>query len=324
MKQRVVFNTWAGAFFQPGGGEVQVLESRSALQEMGYDVQFYNQWKPQTDIDIFHQFSIEEGGIYPMLAYKRLGVKVALSTIYWGEIIESNPHFHRIKSLVDCADILFTNSDMESSQMERIFDVPPEKFHKTRNSIPSTYLSNANPLLFPQRFGLNGDFCLVVANVDRRKNLHLVVDACKEIGIPLVTIGHIKDSEYFESFCSSYELHKHLGPINDTELLASAYASCRLFVLASHCETPGIAALEALSQGAQVVITQEGSTREYFKSYADYVDPQDYISIREVIKSALKVDRKEEDKEQARHLMREKYSWSQTALDIDSGYRKIL
>ena len=56
---RTLFNTWSGAFFNSGGGEVQLLNTQRALVQKGANVQFYNMWEPQKDFDILHQFSIE-------------------------------------------------------------------------------------------------------------------------------------------------------------------------------------------------------------------------------------------------------------------------
>ena len=55
-------------------------------------------------------------------------------------------------------------------------------------------------------------------------------------------------------------------------MLRSAYAACEVFCLPSTLETPGLAALEAAAAGARLIITGEGSTREYFGEDALYVN----------------------------------------------------
>ena len=44
---RVVLNTYPVAFDCPGGGEVQLLQSRAALQRRGVQVDLFDVWKPQ-------------------------------------------------------------------------------------------------------------------------------------------------------------------------------------------------------------------------------------------------------------------------------------
>jgi hypothetical protein len=56
-------------------------------------------------------------------------------------------------------------------------------------------------------------------------------------------------------------------------------------------ETPGLAALEAALAGAAIVITQEGSTREYFSDLVHYVDPASPEDICCKIELALRVGR---------------------------------
>lgn len=314
----IVFNTWNGAFFQPGGGETQLLCSKAALEKKGYQIELFNVWKPQLNIDILHQFSIEAGGDFVVSSYKKLGKKIALSTIFWGDILKTNPHYPRIKFLVDAADILFTNSDAESDQMSRVFEVDRSKFHKTRNSITEDYLTLGDPTLFTKKYNVQGDFILSVANIDRRKNTKMLVDVCKKLKLQIVSIGHIKDEEYYAEFKNSYDGFRHLGPISDTALLKSAYMSCKAFAMPSICETPGIAALEAASQGAPVVITSEGSTKEYFGKYASYVNPLEAGSLESALTNVNKGD-----SESLRSYVCETYTWDKTADDIIAGYKKL-
>ena len=139
--KKILFNTWAGAFFQKGGGEVQLLKSKAALEKKGFKVDLYDQWNPQLDVDVFHQFSIEVGVEHAVKKYKSLGFKVALSTIMWQPPGRGSAPFSRIKSILDNSDILMTNSDMESKKISDHFEIDISKFHKTRNSISETYFT---------------------------------------------------------------------------------------------------------------------------------------------------------------------------------------
>jgi glycosyltransferase involved in cell wall biosynthesis len=81
---------------------------------------------------------------------------------------------------------------------------------------------------------------------------------------------------------------RYLGPLDHgDDRLVSAMAACAAFVLPSTLETPGLAALEAAAAGARVVITSEGSTRDYFGPHVDYVDHRDASDIRRGIDRAL-------------------------------------
>ncbi len=321
MSLKAVFNTWSGAFFNPGGGEVQLLQTKDYLEKAGVQVDFYDQWNPERNPDIFHQFSIQQGGEFPIREYKALGKKVALSTILWAELPKDSEFYRHIRELFLLSDILLTNSDAESRKLARAYEVDLGKFHKTRNAIPAPYLNTKTSRNFRETYNIQGEFVLSVANVDRRKNTHALNQSCKKLGKKLVLIGHIRDIPYFDEFKSSNPDLLYLGPISDVEMLKSAYQQCDLYALPSLCETPGIAALEAASQGAKIVITNEGPTEEYFGSHVTYVDPHDHDGITRGIASELSRSR---NKSVIIAHVTSEYTWDKTAQDVLAGYRKVL
>ena len=105
MNKRILFNTWSGAFFNMGGGEVQLLKSREYLEKSGYAIELFDMWSPQTDIDILHQFSVQFGVETVVNNYSRLGYKIALSPITWTIPNKDELHYHHIRNLfVDSED----------------------------------------------------------------------------------------------------------------------------------------------------------------------------------------------------------------------------
>lgn len=317
---RILFNTWSGALFNPGGGEVQLLETRRALREKGYQISLYNQWEPQRDIDIFHQFSIQLGVNYVINEYKNLKKKIALSTILWDCPPPNSFAFEYIRDLFLQADVLLTNSEVESKKLSDWFGVERHKFVKTRNSISNDYLTAGKSGLFRNKYDLCGDFVLSVANIDRRKNTFELIRACHELDLPLVLIGSIRDPQYYLECENSGFNFTYLGPISDVSLLKSAYLDARVFALPSLCETPSIAALEAASQGASIAITNQGSAMEYFGDDVQYIDPLDFASIKSGIEAAW-------DSAKIKGLSQRicaEFTWEQTALDIAGAYDKLL
>lgn len=320
MDKKILFNTWAGAFFNQGGGEVQLKKSQEYLEKLGFDVALYDMWRPQKDFDVFHQFSIQFGVETVVNNYKVLGKKIALSTIMWDIPDASELHYHHVRNLFVNADILLTNSNLESLRLSTAFEIDLDKFHKTRNSIADEYRTTQTDSNFREMFSIEGDFVLSVANIDTRKNTHNLIKACATSGLQFISIGHIRDIPYFELFKNKYSNFRHVGSIVDVALLKSAYQQCLLFALPSLCETPGIAALEAASQGARIVITQEGAAPEYFEDMVTYVDPLSLTDIKQGIDTEININRGESLR---KHVV-ENYTWDKTALDIVEGYNKIL
>ena len=318
MSKSVVFNSWPGAFFHPGGGEMQLLETKAALEAKGFAIDLYNQWQPQVEFEIYHQFSTEPGTSSVLRGFKGNDKKIAISPIMWGYPPKDHFIWHDIKQAFDLADILFPNSMAEAERLAEAFDVPLEKFHKTRNAIPDAYRSLETGADFRAAYGIEGDFLLSVANIDNRKNTERLVAVCKALGVQLVSVGHIREVPYYERFKDSYNGFKQVGPITDVAMLKSAYQQCLSYVLPSLCETPGIAALEAASQGANVIITSEGATEEYFGEYATYVDPLSEASIKSALMGAGPCAN---PKKQIDFIVGE-YTWDKCADDVMAGYLK--
>lgn len=319
MSKKILFNTWSGAFFNVGGGEVQLQKSREYLEKLDCIVDLYDMWSPQKNFDVFHQFSIEYGVEHAVRNYKSLGCKIALSPIMWTVPQKDEFYYHHINNLFLNADVILTNSDLESNKLAEAFEIDINKFHKTRNSIADDYRTFETNSDFREKFSISGDFVLTVANIDTRKNTHNLIMACAESGLQLVSIGQVRDIPYFESFKGQYSNFKHVGGITDVELLKSAYQQCQLFALPSLCETPGIAALEAASQGAKIVITKEGAAPEYFKDMVTYVDP---CSLEDIVQG-LNLELNLERNDLLRQYIIDNYTWDKTALDIVAGYSKI-
>lgn len=316
----VLFNTWSGAFFNPGGGEVQLLESRRHLQAAGVSVDLFDQWTPNRTPDVFHQFSIAPGVQYPMDEFRKRGIPIALSTILWVKLAKENPENARIKHIMSLADILMTNSVSESNLLADVFEIERSQFCETRNSVADEFLNRLTLDNFRLQFQIEGDFILSVGNIDRRKNTKSLVEACKKLGKQLIVIGEIRDPGYYREIEFSIGC-RYIGPIRKPSLLKSAYQQSILFALPSLCETPSIAALEAASQGSRIAITSEGSARDYFGDRVTYFNGLDPFSIAEGIESELNYTRN--SSELVEHIG-SNYSWAKTAADIIAGYNKLL
>ena len=107
---------------------------------------------------------------------------------------------------------------------------------------------------------------------------------------------------------------------HSSDLLASAFAACDVFVLPSLFETPGLAALEAGLAGAKIVVTPHGGTKDYFGQQAEYVDPYSVASIRKGIENALR--KKKEFS--LRERIRKEFLWERVAEKTKAVYERVL
>ncbi len=230
------------------------------------------------------------GSVYFCSYVKKIGMPLVISPNLWVTLDRINQYpFDEIRNSFVLADRVIGNSDMECDLLASVFSLPREKFATVYNGIDDNFFTSTDPNIFRAHFGIDGPFVLNVANIEPRKNQILLARAMKNFPeMKLVIIGHERDHCYAKLlYEEAGDQLLFLGPIpHESDLLASAYAACELFALPSKLETPGLAALEACAMGANILITSEGSTREYFGEGAVYVNPDDINDITNGIKNA--------------------------------------
>lgn len=345
-KLRVAFYVYPTAFQAPGGGEIQLMKTKEYLEKSGVEVKLFDPWVDKLEtFDIFHTFGSVKDCLDMIRTARILGVKTVLSSICWyswksawgiysswdkrllslarqaaKSLCPFMPSMR--KSMMEFSDLLFPNSQTEAEQLVRYFCVPKDKIFVVPNGVDPKF-DQATPDLFIDTYGLK-DFILCVGRIEPRKNQLNMIRALKNTDIPLVFIGdyvhHYED--YYLTCRREAEGNVYfLGPIpHDSELLASAYATCNTFLLASWLETPGLAALEAGLAGAKVVITDQGATREYFSDHATYVPPDCLSSIRK--KTLRTYDRS--SNRTLQNYIRNHHLWKQATQVTLEGYRFLL
>jgi glycosyltransferase involved in cell wall biosynthesis len=290
MSLRVLFGTYPWAFETPGGGEIQLRKYAQHLPSHGIDVRLHDPWQRNfAGVSVFHFFSCLSGSVHFCSYIRKCGLPLVISSSLWIDDLTRHGYpIDEIRAQLSLADVVVTNSEMESEQLSRILELPRDRFVAVFNGFEPRF-AVADPRPFREKFGVHGAFVLNVANIEPRKNQLGLVRALAGTGLPLVLIGSPRDRSYADQILAEGGSQvRFLGALeHEDPLLASAYAACAAFALPSLLETPGLAALEAAVSGAAVVITSEGSTREYFAEHAHYVDHNDPADIRRGIERAI-------------------------------------
>ena len=319
----VLFNTYPVAFDCPGGGEVQLLQYRAALERRGVRVLLHDQWRPQfAEADIVHYFSVQ-GWAAPFCQHvRRLGKPVVVSTILWLGENKYDYDLAAIGQVLHSCDLALPNSLGEGERLAAWYGIAPDKFIPVVNGVDEAFFVPGDPALFRSHFGIDTPFLLSVANIEPRKNQLRLIQASRECGLPLLLLGRVRDAAYWEACQSAmHDGVRYLGPVtHGSELHRAAYAACQAFVLPTLLETPGLAALEAAAQGAPLCLTREGCTEEYFEGQAVYVDPESEASIRDGL---IAVQREMRCEARSR-FVRERYTWDIAAGQLETIYRRLL
>ncbi|MDI6868650.1 MAG: glycosyltransferase [Coprothermobacterota bacterium] len=357
---RILFLNRKDALSRPGGDTVQFLKTSKYLNRLGHQVDFHFGGPPfPFEYDVFHIFNLQTAqeslNQARYIKQKHAGL-IALSTIWfdWEEktflrhafLYTNNPAIKLCKKispsfawflyqeakrfraasfrtiaqeLLDLTDIILPNSILEAQALLRNFKVNG-KIEVIPNGVDlEDEILNPEPVPeLPIK-----DYVLEVGTIGPHKNqINLALAVPEEI--PLVFVGGIYcKSLYSQEFLKIIKSRKntyYLGLIENREKLAWIYLNARVHALPSFRETPGLASLEAVFFGCNIVTSKCGAQEEYFGPEAEYCDPCDINSIRKAILRAW--DRPHSDN--LRNLIIQKYNWEVAAKKTEAAYQSIL
>ncbi len=344
-KKRLLYGASPSAFKSKGGGEVLLLKSKQYLEEMGFCIEVFDGSQSFGEFDLFHNFNVHRDCFNQLKKAKESDLAVVVSPVYWPSLkhaIKWNQGFGKktkliavellnkldffgltkVKKMLDLADVITPSSLAEAAIIEKMFKIRPEKISLIHNGVDVRF-QTAAPDAFVKKSGLK-DFVLYVGRIEERKNVLSLIKAMNGIEEKLVVVGDVKrGSEAYAARCRK-EAGKNVvflpGLDHESGLLESAYAACKVFALPSWYETPGLAALEAGLAGANVVVTREGCTKEYFSGFASYANPESIEDIREKLEMELE---KPKGLGLKRHIL-QNFLWKSTAEETKAAYEKAL
>ncbi|MCA0998661.1 glycosyltransferase [Alloyangia pacifica] len=310
-----------------GGPSVRVPRSAEALRQIGQPAQASSfRGAAEIAEDMVHLFNVwpPDSALAALRALKAAGKRVVFSPIYldfsqmplWeplqqpglaasdraalrrqlrqrGAHHEILPGFHAmIREMLALADHVILLSETERSALAQIGAAPPpERTSLVHNPVDAALWQEADPALFRAAHlpAGAGDYLACIGRVEPRKNQLTLARALHGLPLHLALIGHAADASYAE------RIRAELGPRlirpgrlePGGEMLRSALAGARAFVLPSWAEGASLAALEAAAAGVPLVLSDSSSEREYFGDLARYCDPGDPASLRAAITATL-------------------------------------
>ena len=224
------------------------------------------------------------------------------------------------KKVISMIDLFLPNAEMEMEILNRDFKVNLSNYRVIPNGVDGR-IFNAN-IKLDEKFHKYIGCILCVARIDPRKNQLNLIRAVKGIGIPVVLVGTIAPSHrnYYNKLLVEKDENVTIIEGLPHEEIGQLYQAAKVHVLPSWFETPGLASLEAGACGCNLVVSDKGTTREYFKDYVSYCDPTDVESIKQAI--LFQYDRLKSN-ELARHIINN-YTWEIAAKKTLKAYEFVL
>ncbi len=148
--------------------------------------------------------------------------------------------------------------------------------------------AHTGPELFEQTYGVR-DFVFCVGRLESRKNQLMLLKALEDSELTVVlAAGAFSYQPKYEAAVRDFKRRGKtiiLGHV-EPEMLSSAYAACRLHVLPSWYELPGLVSLEAAAYNKNIVVTRTGTTADYVGDRGFYCVPWDADSIHSAVHAA--------------------------------------
>ncbi len=346
---KVLMNCNNSAFQAPGGGEILLLKTREFLIKKGINIKLFDQWNDKLqDYDILHNFGLSSNCYDLIKAAYNKKVPVAITPIYsWPSLrfalragitlkqklnlstyslLHGTPLLNRTTNaykMLRMASIILTDSKAEKEVVMKTYKLKSNTFRIAPYGVDKRFYK-ANKREFIKRYNME-DFLLYTGRIEPRKNVLTLIKVANKFNLPLVIIGggdYQGGNEY-------YNLCKKVAKKNvvfidkmehESSLLGSAYATAKAVVLPSWLENPGLTALEGGLAGANVLVTSRGSTKEYFKDHAFYINPFDN---KDIEKKLLMVYKKEKDSKLREHI-KKNFVWEVVTKAIEKDYKELI
>ena len=352
---RVLMQNRPNTFVHRGGDTVVLERLSQGLKDRGFDVTVdVSGHEDPSGYDLVHLFNFATAEITTRLAKRaqEAGVPFVVTTLY-----EDLPAFHHQSHVVAMklleyvargqdrqwweacpvdvgsvipaerfaadwlaqnATALFTNGTGETSCILRDF---PQANLVVEVPLGHEVGRVVGPELFERQYGVK-DFVLCVGRIETRKNQLMLLKALEdsELTVVLAGGGFSYQAEYEKAVRAFRRRGRTIILDRVTpEMLSSAYAACRIHVLPSWYELPGLVSLEAAAHGKNIVVTRTGTTADYVGTQAFYCQPWDPDSINAAISAAFYAPVKEGLVE-----MTKSYTWDNAVETTASAYTKII
>jgi glycosyltransferase involved in cell wall biosynthesis len=167
-----------------------------------------------------------------------------------------------------------------------------------------------------RRYGLPDTFVLQLGNIEPRKDVHTLADACRSVGVPLVLAGRVGPRVSVPSGATTIG---HV-PLSD---LAGLYGSATVVAYLSWYEGFGLPPLEAMACGRPVVASRVGSIPELLGGAAELVAPGDTQAVAQVLRQLLADHSRRAALGEAGRRRAGQLSWSDTARATAEVYRSL-
>jgi glycosyltransferase involved in cell wall biosynthesis len=269
-----------------GGAQVQIEQTKAALERLGVEVEFLRWWDQGQTGDILHFFGRFDSSTL-RLAQAR-GMKVVQAALLTEQGSRSRARlklqksFRQVMTLASprlcgrrfnwdsywLADACIALTEWEAFLMRELYGAPAGKTHVVPNGVEEVFLKSQ-----PAK---RGPWLVCTTTITERKRVVELAEAAVRAATPLWVIGkpYAESDAYAQRFAALARAHpgtlRYEGPIQDRARLAQVYREARGFVLLSAMESLSLSALEAGACGCSLLLSRLPWATTVFREAACY------------------------------------------------------
>lgn len=288
--------------------------------------------KPYVVSTVFVDFSEAEKNhfkasrrlIYSVLGFNKMEYLKAIARIIKGhdKLTDISYIFKgqkkSIKKIIKGAKILLPNSQSEYDRLVKAYGIK-QKHRVIPNAIDiKTFSKNKKE---DNSFDKFNNAVVSVGQITPVKNQLNLIKALKDSKYRVFIIGSPSSNAlgYYnkckEEASSNIEFIPHL----QQEDLVDVFKRAKVHALASWFETTGLVSLEAAYSGCNIVISNRGDQKEYFKEDVFYCEPTNISSITEAVHNAFN----EKFNSKLKKRIETNYIWEKTAEETYKAYKSV-
>ncbi len=296
---KILFDLATPFLLAHGGVQVQIEQTKRALEESGVEVEWLRRWDAEQQGDVIHYFGVPHQG-YQNMAHRR-GLRVVHTVLFsetcnrpewkltlqkWAtRLLLAVPFGESVKNQLvwksyPNSDCNIVGLNAEKNVLRKVYGVPDKQVGIVPLGCEEDFL-NASPST------REGDYLVSVATVSAQKQSVKLARMAMAAEVPILFVGkpYSETEPHWQEFCSlvassPYVRHRqHLG--NREELIA-LIRGARGFVLFSQYENWSLAADEAVACGLPLLLPELPWSRERFANTIRYLsldDPAENVRV---------------------------------------------
>ena len=232
-----------------------------------------------------------------------------------------NSYIQIQKDIVQEIDWCLPNAELEMKALNDRLDLSVNNYSVANNAIDTNIFDNLESNATIKK---NKNLITFVARIDARKNQLNFLKSMMNTKYEIRFIGnagpnsqkYLKELQNLATKRGNVKFISHIPQEDVFKHMIEA----KVNVLTSWIETPGLVSLEAGYAKCNIVVSDKGSVRDYFRDYAYYCQPDNIEDIKEKVIDAMN---KPFDNN-FRELIKSEYTWENTATQTMEAYKKVL